>query len=73
MEHENKVDYYVNRGEILDIANTLMFTPARGIRHEIGRDSVVTAAIWYSNVWAGIAYSGYLHTMGSLLDVLDCN
>ena len=73
LSHANMVDYYVNQGEIVDIANGIMGTPARGTRHDIGRDPLVTASIWYASTWAGIAYSGYLHTMGSLLDVFDCD
>ncbi|TDD98558.1 hypothetical protein [Flavobacterium cellulosilyticum] len=72
LSYEDGVNYYVNTGEIVDIANTLLSTPARGTRHEIGNNAVVPAAVWYTSTLAGVVYSGYLHTMGSVIANLDC-
>jgi hypothetical protein len=58
---------------LVDIANGLFSTPTRGIRHEIGSNAVVSGVIWTSASWLGVLYSGYLHTMGSVLGNLDCN
>jgi hypothetical protein len=73
LSYENRVNYYINLGEIVDIANGLFSTPARGIRHEIGNNAVVAGALWKSATWLGVLYSGYLHTMASVLGNLDCN
>lgn len=73
LNNANNVNYYVNTGEIVDKANTLLSTPARGNRHDIGDNGAVSAAIWSASTTAGVVYSGYLHTMSSVIANLDCN